>query len=49
MVCFRYVIVNTQHKGDKKDDDNDNNNNNNNNNINKCLQNVKILITDSNF
>jgi hypothetical protein len=27
MVCFRYVIVNTLHKGD----DNNNNNNNNNN------------------
>jgi hypothetical protein len=23
MVCFRYVIVNTQHKGDNKDDDGD--------------------------
>jgi len=38
MVCFRYVIVNTLHKGDKKYDDNndddDNNNNNNNNNNN---------------
>jgi hypothetical protein len=28
MVCFRYIIVNTPHKGDK-----DNNNNNNNDNI----------------
>ena len=28
MVCFRYVIVNTLHKGDNKDDDNDDNNNN---------------------
>ena len=27
---FRYVIVNTLHKGDKKDDDDSNNNNNNN-------------------
>ena len=27
MVCFRYVIVNTLHKGDNKDDDDDNNNN----------------------
>jgi hypothetical protein len=34
MVCFRYVIVNTLHKGDKKDDDDDDNNNNNNNNNN---------------
>ena len=40
MVCFRYVIVNTLHKGDNEDDgdydgnddDDDNNNNNNNNN-----------------
>ena len=28
MVCFRYIIVNTLHKGDNKDDDNNNNNNN---------------------
>ena len=34
MVCFWYIIVNTLHKGDKKDDDdNDNSNNNNNNNL----------------
>jgi hypothetical protein len=26
MVCFRYIIVNTLHKGDDKDDDNNNNN-----------------------
>jgi len=35
MVCVRYVIVNTLHKGENKgddDDDDDNNNNNNNNN-----------------
>jgi hypothetical protein len=32
MVCFRYIIVNTLHKADKKDDDDDDNNNNNNNN-----------------
>ena len=32
MVCFRYIIVNIQHKGneDENDDDDDNNNNNNN-------------------
>jgi hypothetical protein len=29
MVCFRYIIVNTLHKGDNKDDDDDDNNNNN--------------------
>ena len=23
MVCFRYITVNTLHKGDKKDDDDD--------------------------
>ena len=23
MVCFRYIIVNNLHKGDKKDDDDD--------------------------
>ena len=26
-VCFRYIIVNTVHKGDNKDDDDDDNNN----------------------
>ena len=32
MVCFRYIIVNTLHKGEEDDDDyNDNNNNSNNN------------------
>jgi len=31
MVCFRYITVNTLHKGDT----NNNNNNNNNNNTNK--------------
>ena len=25
MVCFRYIIVNTLHKGDDDDDDNNNN------------------------
>ena len=32
MVCFRYIIVNTLHKGDNMDDDDNDNNNNNNNN-----------------
>jgi len=36
MVCCRYIIVNTLHKGDTKedddDDDNDDDDNNNNNN-----------------
>jgi len=30
MDCFKYIIVNTVHKGDNKDDDDNNNNNNNN-------------------
>jgi hypothetical protein len=29
MICFRYIIVNTLHKGDNKDDDDDDSNNNN--------------------
>ena len=37
MVCFRYIIVNTLHKGDNKDDDDDDDNNNNNNNNNNFL------------
>jgi len=28
MVCFRYIIVNTLHKGDKNDDDDDDDDNN---------------------
>jgi hypothetical protein len=32
IVCFRYIIVNTLHKGDNKDNNNNNNNYNNNNN-----------------
>jgi len=32
MVCFRYIIVSTLHKGEKDDDDDNNNNHNNNNN-----------------
>ena len=31
MGCFRFIIVNTLHKGDDDDDDDDKNNNNNNN------------------
>ena len=34
MVCFRYIIVNTLHKGDNKDDDDDDDDDNNNNNNN---------------
>ena len=33
MVCLRYVIVNTVHKGDNKHNNNNNNNNNNSNNV----------------
>jgi hypothetical protein len=35
MVCFRYIIINTLHTGDKKEEDDDNNDDNNNNNNNK--------------
>jgi hypothetical protein len=38
MVGFRYIIVNTLHKGDNKDDDDDDKNNNNNNNNNSRRQ-----------
>jgi len=49
VVCFRYIIVNTLHKGynkdddvddddDDDDDDNDDNNNNNNNNRRGALE-----------
>ena len=31
MVCFRYAIVNTLHKGESKDDDDDDDDDNNNN------------------
>jgi hypothetical protein len=42
MVCFRYIIVNALHEGDKKDDNNDNDNgddddDNNNNNNNSAV------------
>jgi hypothetical protein len=40
MVCCRYIIVNTLHKGDAKDDDDDDDDDddNNNNNINNNTQ-----------
>jgi len=42
MVCFRYIIVNIQHKGNNKgDDDNDDDDNNNNT--------IKWLIAPSNL
>ena len=34
MICFRYIIVNTLHRGDNKDDDDDDDDDNNNNNNN---------------
>jgi len=37
MVCFRYIIVNTLHKGDNKDNDDDSSSNNNNNNNNTFM------------
>jgi len=37
MVCFRYIIVNTLHKGDDRDDDDDDDDDNNNNN-NRALK-----------
>jgi hypothetical protein len=40
MVCFRYVIVNTLHKGDNKDDDDDDDDKNNNNNNNNKPQHI---------
>jgi hypothetical protein len=46
MVCFRYIIINTLHKGDDDDDDDDNNNNNN-NNATKILQQKQLANADS--
>jgi len=45
MVCFRYVIVNTLHKGDNKDDDDDDDDNNNNNNNNNTFKNTAWEVT----
>jgi hypothetical protein len=45
MVCFRYVIVNTLHKGEMDDDDDDNNNNNNNNNNNRSWDSIVNIAT----
>ena len=39
MVYFRYIIVNTLHKGDNDDDDDDDDDDNNNNNNNNNTQN----------
>ena len=43
MVCFRYIIINTLHAGDKKDDDDNNDDNNNNNNNNKSWEGIAVL------
>jgi hypothetical protein len=42
-VGFRYIIVNTLHKGDTKGDENDDDDNNNNNNNNNNSNNVDHL------
>jgi hypothetical protein len=42
MVCFRYIIVNTLHKGDKKDDYDDDDDANN----NKCSADFANKISD---
>jgi len=44
MVCFRYIIVSTLHKGEKDDDD-DNNNNHNNNNNNRSWDSIVNIAT----
>jgi len=43
MVCFRYIIVNTLHRGINKDvvDDDDDDDNNNNNDNNVKVQNIQ--------
>ena len=52
MVCFRYIIVTTLHKGYNKDDDdadddninnNNNDNNNNNNKVPHCNKNHEVM------
>jgi hypothetical protein len=41
--CFRYIIVNSVHKGENRDDDDDDDDNNNNNNNNNNLTSTVIL------
>ena len=48
MVCFRYIIVNTLHKGDNKDYDDDDDNNNN-NNLENEIKIVKTISKDINI
>ena len=47
VICFRYIIVSTLHKGDNKgggDDDDDHNNNNNGSNNNTKAHVIKITV-----
>ena len=44
MVCFRYIIVNTLHKGDNKDDDDDTTTTTTTNNNNKCNHTCSTLM-----
>jgi hypothetical protein len=37
VICFRYITVNTLHKGGNKYNNNNNNDNNNNNNKERCI------------
>jgi len=50
LVCFRYISLSTQHKGDNDDgvddDDNDNNNNNNNLRFISCRSGIFIRNTE---
>ena len=46
MVCFRYVIVTTLHKGDNKDDDDYDNNDDDDNNNNNPNNKPDIIIRD---
>jgi hypothetical protein len=50
MACFKYIIVNTLHKGDNKDDDDDDDDddNNNNNNI-KRVGNISFTLVPQIF
>ena len=46
MVCFRYIIVNSLHKGDDDDDDDDDDNNNNNNMYNSEAEAHRMHLAD---
>ena len=59
MVCFRYIIVSSVHKGDNRDDDDDDdaddddddNNNNNNNRLQQtwCKENRTAIVIETTF